>query len=63
MPSAPGMIEKVLEIPSCESINGSFATDESDATKYTKHSDGDCSKIVGYIIQQAYVYDRDASQL
>ena len=35
----------------------------SDATKYTKHSDGDCSKIVGYIIQQAYVYDRDASQL
>ena len=31
-PSAPGIIENVFEIPSWESLKGSFATDASDAT-------------------------------
>ena len=33
LPSEPGMIEKVFEIPSCASINGSFESGQSDFSK------------------------------
>ena len=40
LPSAPGMIEKVFEIPSCESMNGSFATDASEAIRLANENMG-----------------------